>query len=92
MTCFVVPVIHRRTGVAGELLDAAVEFAGHYGAGSVDAHPVDIRDKDSRISGSELYVGVLSLFTKRGFRVVGRTSPRRPIVRRRVTSTAGATT
>ena len=84
LTCFVVAVGNRQEGLAGELLDAAVDFALSQGAASLDAHPVDLRGTTSRPSGSELYVGVLSLFTRRGFRIVGRTSSRRPVVRRRL--------
>lgn len=84
LTCFVVSVGHRKQGVAGSLLDAAVAFAANAGASAIDAHPVDVRGGGARPSGSELYVGVQSLFTRRGFRVVGRTSPRRPVVRRRL--------
>lgn len=85
ITCFVVTVDSRHTGVAGSLVDAAVQLARRQGAAAIDAHPVDVRVRKSRPSGSELYVGLASLFTRRGFRTIARTSPARPVVRRRLT-------
>lgn len=89
VTCFVVTVGNRQDGVASALLDAAIDFAQRSGAQAIDAHPIDLRASNSRTSSSELYVGVLSLFTRRGFRTVGRPSPRRPIVRRRLEAIDG---
>jgi GNAT superfamily N-acetyltransferase len=79
ITCFVVRVPFRRQGVAGRLLDAAVELARRRGAHVVEGYPVDVASKP-RVSSSELYHGSLSLFQDRGFAEVAR-SGTRPLVR-----------
>lgn len=84
VTCFVVPAERRRSGVATELLRAAVTYAAEHGASCLDAHPVDTRSRASRIASDELYVGVMSTFTRQGFRVISRTSAQRPAVRKRL--------
>lgn len=80
VTCFVVPRQHRRQGVAGMLLDAAVAHARAHAAVAVEAYPVDVAAK-ARTGAADLYHGPLSLFTSRGFEVVSRPSPTRALVR-----------
>jgi GNAT superfamily N-acetyltransferase len=82
--CFVVQVGHRRQGISGALLDAAVALARAHGAVSLDAYPVDPAGRTSgktAISSAELYHGVLTTFLAAGFTEVIRTGPARPIVR-----------
>jgi len=81
VTCFVVRPGHRRQGVAGRLLDAAVEHAFAHGAPAVEAYPVDLAEKP-RTSSSGLYRGSLTLFEAHGFAVVARPTPGRAVVRR----------
>jgi ribosomal protein S18 acetylase RimI-like enzyme len=81
VTCFVVRPGHRRQGVAGLLLDAAVEHAFGHGASAVEAYPVDVGEKP-RTTSSGLYRGTLTLFLSRGFGVVARPTPGRAVVRR----------
>ena len=83
MTCFVVPVVKRRQGLAGELLEGAVELARSRGATTVEGYPVDVAAASSA-SAAELYHGTLSMFLSHGFREVARPSHRRATVRRRV--------
>jgi ribosomal protein S18 acetylase RimI-like enzyme len=78
--CFVVRTEFRRRGLAGPLLDAAVDLARAHGATSLEAYPVDVAAK-GRVSSSELYHGSLSTFLAAGFTEVTRTAPTRPIVR-----------
>ena len=80
LTCFVVRVGHRRQGVAGALLDGALELARSHGVRGVEAYPVDIAAKSS-VSSSELYHGPLHLFLARGFREVARSGAARAMVR-----------
>ena len=80
LTCFVVRVGHRRQGVAGALLDGALELARSHGARGVEAYPGDIAAKAS-VSSSELYHGPLQLFEARGFREVARSGAARAVVR-----------
>lgn len=79
ITCFVVPPRHRRAGVARALLDGAVAHARDRGADVLEAHPVDTGG--GKAPGANLFHGVLSSFLAAGFAEVGRTGPKRPIVR-----------
>ncbi|WP_199236978.1 GNAT family N-acetyltransferase [Kribbella antiqua] len=81
ITCFVVPVGHRRQGVAGELARGAVEFARTYGAQTVEGCAVDTAQA-SGVSSADLYRGPLNVFLDAGFKEVGRTNPRWVLVRR----------
>jgi ribosomal protein S18 acetylase RimI-like enzyme len=81
VTCFVVKVGHRRRGIGGALLDAAVAAARDAGARAVVGHPVDVAARTTRVGGSELYHGAASTFERSGFRVVGRTGATRPVMR-----------
>jgi hypothetical protein len=85
VTCFVVRVGHRRSGVAAALLDGAVRLAREGGARIVEGYPVDVPAK-VRVSSSELYHGPLSTFLAAGFREVRRPRPTRSVVRRDLTS------
>jgi GNAT superfamily N-acetyltransferase len=80
VTCFVVRVGHRRSGLAGALLDGAVALARDNGARVVEAYPVDVA-ATRRTSSAELYHGPLSTFRAAGFREVARPRPTRPVVR-----------
>ena len=80
VTCFVVPVAHRRTGVATALLDGAVRLAADGAARAVEGYPVDVAAK-ARVSSAELFHGPLSTFLAAGFREVRRPRPARPVVR-----------
>lgn len=79
VTCFVVRVGHRRQGVAGQLLQAAIEFARRHGARMIEAYPVDPSVRPTGSSG--LYQGPLALYQKAGFTEVARPSESRAIVR-----------
>jgi hypothetical protein len=80
VTCFVVPVGHRRKGISAVLLDGAVRLARSGGARVVEGYPVDVAVKASP-SSAELYHGPLSTFVAAGFREVRRPRPARPVVR-----------
>jgi ribosomal protein S18 acetylase RimI-like enzyme len=81
-TCFVVKVGQRRRGVARALLAGAIDFARQHGARTLEAHPVDVAARSSRVGGAELYHGTLSMFLDTGFTEIGRTGDTRPVVRR----------
>lgn len=77
--CFNIRVGYRRRGVAGALLDGVVDFARRSGAPGVEAYPIDA--EGGRVNASFGYVGLTSMFEKRGFRRVLMTdahSDRRP--------------
>ncbi|MDP5226793.1 MULTISPECIES: GNAT family N-acetyltransferase [Arthrobacter] len=82
VTCFVVARTHRRQGVAGTLLDAAVGFAREHGADWVDGYPVDVAARPKATS-SGLFHGTVSLFEQGGFEHVYDGVPGRALMRRR---------
>ncbi|HET6986596.1 MAG TPA: GNAT family N-acetyltransferase [Kribbella sp.] len=85
ITCFVVPVGHRRKGVAGELALGAVEFARSYGAPVVEACAVDTTT-EARVPSANLYRGPLSTYLSTGFTEISRTSPQWVLVRKLLTT------
>ena len=85
IVCFVVGRRSRRQGVAGALLDAAIEYARAHGASTLEAYPTELAAGE-RIPSANAYMGTLGMFERAGFKVVERrqanaTSPVRPIVR-----------
>jgi GNAT superfamily N-acetyltransferase len=81
VTCFVVPVGHRRQGVAGELLLGAIDFARAQGASALEGCCVDI-DAAGKVPPADLYRGPLSVFIGAGFTEISRTSPSWVLVRK----------
>jgi GNAT superfamily N-acetyltransferase len=79
VTCFVVRTGHRRQGVAGVLLAAAVEHARAFGAHTLEGYPLEPGLR--RLSSADLYRGTLSLFLAADFDVVARPKEDRAIVR-----------
>jgi GNAT superfamily N-acetyltransferase len=69
VVCFFIAAGRRGEGVATALLSAAVDFARERGARVLEAYPVD---RDGPISNGDAYTGVPSLYTKVGFKEVGR--------------------
>jgi hypothetical protein len=75
----------RRTGLAHDLLAAAVAHAAANGAGLVEGYPV--RTGGARIPVAAAYTGTLPMFQRAGFSVVAPTTSRvagvdRVVVRR----------
>lgn len=87
VVCFVVARGARRQGIAGRLLEAAVDYARANGARTVEAYPVDTGGQ--RLTSASVYTGTLDLFLRAGFEVASDTSSRtgglpRLVVRRAV--------
>ena len=87
IVCFVVSKSARRQGVARALLDAAMDYAREHGATLLEGYPVETDGK--RLPAANAYKGTVGMFERAGFKVVerrqaNRTTPVRPIVRRRV--------
>ena len=78
--CFFVRDDHRRTGVTGALLHAAVQFAADHGASAVEGVPVDPTTRDRTESAS--YTGLLPTFAAAGFREVARRTPKGRVIMR----------
>jgi predicted GNAT family acetyltransferase len=79
ITCFVIPKVHRRQGVASELLQASVEYARTQGAEVVEGYPID-PDKES-VPAFWSWMGFASMFESAGFEEVARQSATRPLMR-----------
>jgi GNAT superfamily N-acetyltransferase len=84
IVCFVVGRRQRGQGLAGALLDAAIDHARANGATTLEAYPADTDGE--RIPSPTAYKGTLSMFERAGFREVARRQPSantaaRPIVR-----------
>jgi GNAT superfamily N-acetyltransferase len=88
VTCFVVRVGHRRQGVAGQLLRAAVDLARRHGARIVEAYPVDPSARPTGSSG--LFQGPLPMYLHAGFVDVARPGASRSIVRLTLTPSPDA--
>jgi len=79
LVCFFVDRQHRRQGVTGALIRAALAFAAEKGAGILEAYPVDPQGKP--YADVFAYTGLASSFFAAGFVEVARNSPKRPILR-----------
>ena len=77
--CFYIRRSHRRQGVMGALIAAAVTTAAAAGAPALEAYPVD-----TAVPGhsGNLFPGTASAFARHGFEVVARRKPDRPVMRR----------
>lgn len=80
IVCFYIPKAERGSGVATELLHAAVEFARSAGATRLEAYPIDTNGRPADSAG--LFTGTLSMFASAGFSEVRRRSAHQPVVAR----------
>lgn len=78
MTCFVVRREHRGTGLNGELLRAAIDFARESGARLIEGYPVDTAGEKKRAN--DLFHGTLKTFTTAGFIETAELKPGRALV------------
>lgn len=65
VVCFIVRTGFRRRGIAGALLQGAVDLARQHGAPGLEAYPVD--PAGARISTAFAYVGTTTMFERAGF-------------------------
>jgi len=79
LPCFYVRRAHRGQRVMDALIEAAVPVAAAAGAPALEAYPVD-----TAVPGhtGNLFPGLASAFARRGFAVVARRKPDRPVMRR----------
>jgi GNAT superfamily N-acetyltransferase len=77
--CFYVRRPHRGQGVMGSLIEAAAAAAASAGAPALEAYPVDTSAPGHT---GNLFPGTAAAFARRGFRVVARRKPDRPVMRR----------
>lgn len=81
ITCFFIRTGYRRQGLMKRLASAAVDFAIANDALAVDACAID---SEKPLMWGEGFVGVASVFTDLGFSEIARRSPRRPLMRIRL--------
>jgi len=86
IVCFAVSKDARGKGVAGALLEAAVNWARNQGAKVLEAYPVEI-GSDKTMNAESAYTGTLPMFERAGFKVVSATDSKaagrpRVVVRR----------
>jgi GNAT superfamily N-acetyltransferase len=80
--CFFIGREHRRAGVAGALLGAAVDYARTEGATALEGYPVDTGA--GRVPpAAELFTGTVGLFTRAGFAEHAHPATGRRVVMRR---------
>lgn len=79
IVCFFISKEHRRSGLTGQLIKAAIDYARPRGAKIIEAYPVD--HQKNQIPAVFAYTGFASTFRKAGFQEVTRRSPTRPIMR-----------
>lgn len=77
VSCFFVAREHRRQGLAGQLLDAAVGLAITFGAKAIEGFPT----RGRRMAGGDIQVGTEHLFARRGFEIARNPSSNRVIMR-----------
>jgi GNAT superfamily N-acetyltransferase len=78
LSCFYIRKGFRGQGVASSLIAAAVKHAKKAGAPALEAYPWDVVEKKPS---ADVYTGLASSFAKRGFTVVARRAPHRPVMR-----------
>ena len=82
LVCLFVARGHRGSGVASELVAAAVRHAGRRGATTIEAYPRD--PGGGRLSSLSSYMGTPALFEAAGFHEVARPSDTRVVMRRKI--------
>ena len=85
ISCFYIRKGYRRRGITSALIDAAIKAARKAGAAALEAYPLD-----GDLSPSASGTGYVSTFLRAGFRIVGRRSQARPILRIDIQSTPKA--
>ncbi|PIE15552.1 MAG: hypothetical protein CSA68_05870 [Rhodobacterales bacterium] len=75
LTCFSIAKPHRKTGLSGHLLEAAIDYARENGAIMVEAYPI------APDSPSYQYMGLVPQFERRGFVYVQDAGKRRRVHR-----------
>lgn len=78
ITCFVVDRKHRRRGVAGAALAAALEAIRKRGGGLVEAYPI------TKWGAYREYLGTVPMFRRAGFRTVGAFGKSNVVMRRKI--------
>jgi GNAT superfamily N-acetyltransferase len=78
LSCFYVRRGYRKRGVTSALIAAALKAATRAKAPALEAYPVDTHAPTAT---GNLYTGIASTLERKGFKVVARLAPHRPIMR-----------
>jgi len=79
VSCFFISKPYRRKGLSVKLLKQAMKFANEQGAEIIEAYPVEPKSKN--MPDVFAWTGLVSTFTKAGFKEAKRYTPSRPILR-----------
>jgi GNAT superfamily N-acetyltransferase len=79
IVCFVIGKKFRRRGLSQLLLEAAIDHARKHGATTLEAYPIEPREK---LKGFDGFTGIRSVFERCGFIEAGRAVNGRAIMRR----------
>lgn len=79
IVCFFIDKDHRGRGLAGLLIEAAVEYAGTKGATIVEAYPTKPRGR--QLAPVSVYMGLPALFEQAGFQRVAEPSESKAVMR-----------
>jgi ribosomal protein S18 acetylase RimI-like enzyme len=83
ITCFFIDRDHRRSGVAEEALNGALDLIAAAGGGVVESYP-NIVDPAKKVSSSFLHNGTPPMFERAGFAFVQRLGKNKTLMRRTV--------
>jgi GNAT superfamily N-acetyltransferase len=76
VTCFFIKAGYRRSGVAGKLLDAAINFARRNGASALEGYPSVPKAAGEKIADAFAHTGVPKLFEAAGFEMTAKAGAR----------------
>lgn len=79
ITCFFIAKPYRRKGLSTELLKGVIKFCNKKKVKILEAYPAE--PYNDNIPAAFAWTGIPSAFTKAGFKVAARRSPKRPIMR-----------
>jgi GNAT superfamily N-acetyltransferase len=79
ITCFFIAKPYRRQGLSTELLKGVIKFCKKKKVKILEAYPAE--PYSDNIPAAFAWTGIPSAFTKAGFKVAARRSPKRPIMR-----------
>jgi GNAT superfamily N-acetyltransferase len=79
ITCFFIAKPYRRQGLSTELLKGVIKFCKKKKVEILEAYPAE--PYSYNIPAAFAWTGIPSAFTKAGFKVAARRSPKRPIMR-----------
>jgi GNAT superfamily N-acetyltransferase len=80
IVCFFIDRKHRKRGLEGLLIEAAVDYARSRGGRIVEAYPVG--PATGTFDSGSAFTGTIGTFSRMGFREVARRSKRRAVLRR----------